>query len=337
MTSNPEWGKRTSGLEVAKVFAKQIEGRNVLITGVAPGGVGEGTAVAFASQRPKNLLLVSRTPKKIEAVASSIRAQYPEVSVKVIIMDLASQASIRKAAAAAAEVIDTLDILINNAGATYHHRQWTAEGIEIQFGANHIGHFLFTKLLFPLLEAAARNSLPGSTRIINLSSNGHRLSPVRFHDYNFEGKEIPEEERPFPNLPPAFAKVHHDGYMPTIAYAQSKTANVLFTVYLQKHLKPRGIASYAVHPGSVTTHLGRQHDEETANAISKVSDYWMTVDEGAATSLVAALDPKLSDCRGLYMSNCQFSDAADFAKDYEIATRLWHLSEELIGEKFTIE
>ncbi|RYP82353.1 hypothetical protein DL770_005612 [Monosporascus sp. CRB-9-2] len=331
MTSNPEWGKRTSGLEVAKVFAKQIEGRNVLITGVAPGGVGEGTAVAFASQRPKNLLLVSRTPKNIEAVASSIRAQYPEVSVKVIIMDLASQASIRKAAAAVAEVIDTLDILINNAGATYLHRQWTAEEIEIQFGANHIGPFLFTKLLFPLLEAAASSSLPGSTRIINLSSNGHRLSPVRFHDYNFEGKEIPEEERPFPNLPPAFAKVHDDGYMPTIAYAQSKTANVLFTVYLQKHLKPRGIASYAVHPGC------RQHDEEMANAISKVSEYWMTIDEGAATSLVAALDPKLSDCRGLYMSNCQFSGAADFAEDYETATRLWHLSEELIGEKFTIE
>ncbi|RYP28815.1 hypothetical protein DL767_007033 [Monosporascus sp. MG133] len=238
MTSNPEWGERTSGLEVAKVFAKQIEGRNVLITGVAPRGVGEGTAVAFASQRPKNLLLVSRTPEKIEAVASSIRAQYPEVSVKVITMDLASQASIRKAAAAVAEVIDTLDILINNAGATYLY--------------------------------------------------------LRFHDYNFEGNEIPEEERPFPNMPPAFAKVHDDGYMPTIAYAQSKTANILFTVYLQKHLKPRGIASYAVHPGSVTTHLGRQHDEEMADAISKVSDYWKTIDEGAATSLVAALDPKLS-------------------------------------------
>ncbi|RYP71958.1 hypothetical protein DL769_004563 [Monosporascus sp. CRB-8-3] len=145
-----------------------------------------------------------------------------------------------------------------------------------------------TTLLFPFLEAAARSSPPGSTRIINLSSNGHRVSPVRFHDYNFEGKEIPEEERPPPNLPPAFAKVHNDSYMPTIAYAQSKTANVLFTVYLQKHLRYRGIASYAVHPGC------RQHDKETADAISKVSDYWKTVDEGAATSLVAALDPKLS-------------------------------------------
>lgn len=228
----------------------------VLVTGVAPEGVGEGTAVAFASQGPENLILVSRTPAKVEAVASSIRALYPEVHVKVVIMDLSSQASIRSAAAEVAGIIDTLDVLVNNAGATYRLRQWTAEKIEIQFGANHIGPFLFTKLLFPLLEAAAaanRNpssSIPlGSTRIINLSSHGHRISPIRFHDYNIENKEVPEEERPAPYVQGPFAKVEDDGYMSTVAYAQSKTANILFTVYLQRHLRDRGIASYAVHPG----------------------------------------------------------------------------------------
>ena len=205
--------------------------------------------MAFASQRPKTLILVSRTKEKVESVASSIRDVYPDVRVEVVVMDLASQASVRNAATAVFGIIDALDVLINNAAATFTHRHLTEEKIEKQFGVNHIGPFLFTKLLMPLLEAAARQSPPGSTRIINLTSHGHRLSPIRFHDYNIEGKEIPDEERPPSNMPPLFSRKDDDGYMSTIAYAQSKTANVLFTLYLQRHLGDRGIASYVVHPG----------------------------------------------------------------------------------------
>lgn len=206
--------------------------------------------MAFASQRPETLVLVSRTKEKVETVASSIRALFPEVRVVVVLMDLRSQESIRKAAATVTGIIDTLDILINNAGATFRRRSWTAEKIEIQFGVNHIGPFLFTKLLMPLLEAAARKSPPGITRIVNLTSHGHRLSPIRFHDYNFEGNEIPDDELPPSNIPPLFSRVDDDGYMSTTAYAQSKTANILFTLYLQRHMKGKGIVSYVVHPGS---------------------------------------------------------------------------------------
>ncbi|KAH9889648.1 hypothetical protein F4778DRAFT_753614 [Xylariomycetidae sp. FL2044] len=253
-------------------------------------------------------------------------------------MDLASQASIRAAAAEIGGMISKLDILVNNAGATFRCREWTAEKIEIQFGANHVGPFLFTKLLFPLLEAAAKESpeMPGTTRIVNLSSHGHRLSTIRFHDYNIENKEVPAEEAPFSPMPAAFARVQDDGYMSTVAYAQSKTANILFTLYLQKHAQSRGIMAYALHPGSVTSHLGRQHDPEMAEAISKVADYWKTPDEGSSTTLVAALDPALNECRGLYMSDCQFCPPADFARDESIAERLWALSEQLVGEKFVL-
>ncbi|KAK7752781.1 hypothetical protein SLS62_005333 [Diatrype stigma] len=336
MTSRPDWGEKTSALEVAKAYAEQIKQRNVLITGVAPSGVGEGTALAFASQGPKTLILVSRTPEKVEAVAASARALYPDVRVRVVIMDLSSQASIRRAAAEVAEQVDALDVLVNNAGATYRLRRRTAEGIEMQFGANHVGPFLFTALLFPLLRRAAAENAPGATRIVNLASHGHRCSPIRFHDYNVENKEglvLPEEERPPAFLTGPFAKVQDDGYMSVVAYGQSKTANILFTLYLQRHLKDTGIVSYAVHPGGVKTHLGREHDEETAAAIEKTSAYWKTPDEGASTSLVAALDPKLS---GLYLADCQFVDAAAHAQNYEVAERLWKLSEELAGEKFTI-
>ncbi|KAI1340255.1 hypothetical protein F5Y15DRAFT_52745 [Xylariaceae sp. FL0016] len=309
----------------------------VVITGVSPEGVGEGTAMAFASQSPANLILVSRTRSKLETIADVIRKAYPHIDVRTVTMDLASQTSIRQAAKEITDLVTKLDILVNNAGATYRLRQWTAEHIEIQFGGNHIGPFLFTKLLFPLLKVAAQSSPAGSTRIINLSSHGHRLSTIRFHDYNIEGKEIPPEERPFSPMPPAFAKAEEDGYMSTVAYAQSKTANILFTLYLQKHFKETRVMSYALHPGGVISHLGREHPEDVADAISKTSSYWKNSDEGASTTLVAATDPALNECAGLYLADCQLCPCADFAQDSAIAEKLWALSEKLIGEKFILE
>ncbi|KAI0551222.1 hypothetical protein F4679DRAFT_145156 [Xylaria curta] len=337
MTSNPNWGLKTSALSVAAEYADRIKGRNIVVTGVAPQGVGEGTALAFASQEPANLILMSRTKDKLEAMADVIRASYPDVNVQPIIMDLASQESIRNAAAEVSRIIPTLDLLVNNAGCVHRLRRWTAEGIEMQFGVNHIGTFLLTKLLFPLLRAAAKRSAsPGATRVINLSSHGHMLSPVRFHDYNMENKEIPPEERPRSGMPPAFAKASEDGYLSTIAYSQSKTANILFTLYLQDHATASGVMSYALHPGGVVSNLGREHDEDVAEAIAATSKYWKNSDEGASTSLVAALDPSLDECRGLYMSDCQFFPCADHAKDPDVADRLWKLSEKLTGERFIL-
>lgn len=169
--------------------------------------------------------------------------------MKLVSLDLSSQDAIRKAANEINNIVDKLDILINNAAVVVLSRQWTPEKIELQFGTNHIGPFLLTNLLLPMLLKAARSSKAGSTRIVNVSSHGHRLSPIRFHDWNFEGHQIPSEEEPFSPLPPAFAKKAEDGYPGFIAYGQSKTANILFTAYLQEHLKCHGITSYSLHPG----------------------------------------------------------------------------------------
>jgi NAD(P)-dependent dehydrogenase (short-subunit alcohol dehydrogenase family) len=228
-----------------------------VVTGVAPTSVGEGTAIAFASQKPANLILVSRTQGKLEEVADFIRSSYPDVNVQTIVMDLASHDSIRRVATEIAALVSTLDILVNNAGVTCRLRQFTLEGIELQFGVNHIGPFLLTKLLFPLLKKkAAESPKRGEVRIVNVSSHGHRLSPVRFHDYNMlNDGEIPVEERPISSLPPVFAKAQADGYLSTVAYAQSKTANILFTLYLQQHAKESGIMSYALHPGGTCSYL----------------------------------------------------------------------------------
>lgn len=222
--------------------------RIVLITGVSPESIGSAIALGIASQSPNLLILASRTQQKLEGVAKSIENAYAGVKIHVVLLDLMSQASIKEVASKVSELTDRLDLIINNAGLMTQQRQTTKEGIEGQFGANHIGHFLLTNLLTPQLLTAAKSNTPGATRVVNLTSLGHRLSPVRFCDYNLTKKEVPAEEMHGP-LPPMFAESAEDGYNGFVAYGQAKTANILFSVSLNEKLGSEGIGSYAVHPG----------------------------------------------------------------------------------------
>lgn len=335
--THPEWNQETGGLEVAREFADHIRGRNVLITGVSPESIGSSTALAVASQSPNLLILASRTQSKLDEVARKINEAYPGVNVKSVQLDLASQDAIRKAASDVSRLTDRLDILINNAGIMTPTLQHTAEGIEAQFGSNHIGHFLFTNLLMPQLITASKSNNAGSTRVVNLTSLGHRLSPVRFHDYNFEGKEIPEEEKyPGGKLPPMFEGKEGSPYNGYIAYGQGKTANILFSVSLTSQLKNQGIVSYAVHPGSIWTGLSRDLDAEGEAAIRKTAPFWKNHDQGAATTLVAAFDPALNTPEGVLLHDCQLFDAAPYASDPKLADRLWALSEKLVKRDFKL-
>jgi NAD(P)-dependent dehydrogenase (short-subunit alcohol dehydrogenase family) len=272
--THPEWNHETGGLEVARAFNTQIKGKTgkppppqpihsnsnsistpklivkktVLITGVSPSSIGSTTALSIASQSPSLLILASRTPSKLTTVQSTLRSAHPTTPTATIPLDLASQDSIRSAASAIAKLTPAIDLIINNAAVMTLTRALTPEGIELQFGANHIGHFLLTNLLLPQLLAAAATRERGATRVVNVTSLGHRLSPIRFHDYNFEGKQIPEDERPA-SLPPSFAKASEGAYNGYIAYGQAKSANVLFSVQVNKLLREKGVVSYAVHPG----------------------------------------------------------------------------------------
>lgn len=220
----------------------------MVITGVGPNSLGEALALAIGSQQPAKLFLASRTESKVQQVADKVKSLSPGTSIEVVALNLASQKSIHAAASKIQSQADRVDILINNAGMMVLEKETTEEGIEIQFGTNHIGHFLFTNLLMDQLKHAAKSSESGSTRVVNVTSAGHRLSPLRFHDYNFEGKELPQDERPPDGLPPMFSPTAA-GYNGWLAYGQSKTANILFTVYLTQHLESAGIVSYSVHPG----------------------------------------------------------------------------------------
>ncbi|KAL2270639.1 hypothetical protein VTJ83DRAFT_10 [Remersonia thermophila] len=336
MTSHPTYGLKTPGSEVAQAFAERIRGKTILVTGVSPKSIGAATVLNLASHGPALLILASRTKARLQEVAAQIAEKYPDTRVELVILDLGSQSSVRQAAADVAALTDKLDILINNAGMMVTSRQATPEGIEQQFGTNHIGPFLFTNLLLPLLRKAAESNPPGATRIVSLSSAGHRLSPIRFSDYNLEGKPVPPEEDHAKPLQGAFAKCAPDGYNGIVAYAQSKTANILFTVYLQTHLTKLGIAAYTLHPGTIQTDLSRDQDDELSAQFYKVAPYWKSPDEGSSTTLVAALDPALDDVKGLYLVDCQLAEPAPHARDAVSADRLWKLSEELVGETFLL-
>ncbi|OAP59434.1 hypothetical protein AYL99_06732 [Fonsecaea erecta] len=320
------FSRETTGDEVVKEFADRVEGKTIVVTGASEKGLGGETAVALAHGKPAHLILLARSQSRVESILSRIKEINPSIKVDFVPVSLDDFDSVRAAAATINSKISKLDILINNAGIMAVQNYTTNKnGIELQFATNHLGHFLFTKLLFPKLLAAG----PGA-RIVNLTSLGHKISPVRFEDYNFsDGKE----------------------YDPWSGYGQSKTANVLFSLYLANKLRDRGIQSYAVHPGGIyETQLGT-HLTDISKALESIETYAQkntgrhfpidqdppkSMAQGIATTLVAALDPRIEPQSGMYMADCECQKTYEYAESLEGAEKLWKLSEQLVGEKFEI-
>lgn len=316
----------------------------MLITGVSPAGIGYTTAAAIASQDPATLILASRTLSKLKTAASDITAKYPNTNIKIITLDLSSLDSVKHAAREVAKTITHLDILINNAGISTFTRasQSAPDGtiLDNQLFTNYLGPFLLTHLLLPLLRAAKHPST--TTRIVNLSSHGHRLSPIRFSDLALAKPDIydvPSAEQPSRTAPPMLTRQGDDGYAGFLGYGQSKTANILHAYELSRRLRREGIVALSVHPGTIATELSRGLDEQGKVDINSTAPngLWKSQDAGCATTLVAAFDPKLGglDLGGEvvgYMADCQLADglAAAHAKDTGVAKWLWEVSERML-------
>ncbi|KAI0975727.1 putative short-chain dehydrogenase [Xylaria arbuscula] len=354
-TTHPEFNSNTESLDVAKAFSDGIRGKTVLVTGGNPDGIGFTTCQAFASQSPSHLIIAGRTPAKIEKCIELLKAQYPTVNYRPLIVDLSSQKSVRAAAATFLSWNDvpTIDIIVNSAGVMgIAERTLSEDGIEMHFATNHIGHWLLTSLLMPKLIKAAEKNPKGATRIVNVSSASPRRATIRWNDINFDklNKDLPEADQPDYKLLEAwgYTDVPNKAYVGLEGYNQSKVANVLFAVGANRRLYEKyGILSLAVHPGVIQTELGRNFPAENMAAINimlTTGGYsYRTQGAGASTSLVAALDPKLGpgetrdgkENYGVYLDDCQISDKAlPTSVSGAEAEKLWKLSEELVKETF---
>lgn len=284
-----------------------LQGKLALVTG-ANTGIGKETARGLAA-RGARVVLACRDVKKGEAAANDIRVQGGEV--EVMHLDLASFASVRTFAGEFAAKFAKLDILVNNAGMAFQPRQLTEDGQEQVMQVNHLSHFLLTNLLLELLEAAGR------ARVVNLSSLAHTWAKQ-----GIQWDDLKWEQKPFCSW---------------TAYGQSKLANVLFTRELARRQARSGVTVYAVHPGAVSSELGRAYEARIpaflrtyVTDLSKV--FLKTAEGGAQTSLHCAFAECAEGETGKYYSDCAVKAESSQAKDDKQAKKLWEVSKGIVGD-----
>jgi NAD(P)-dependent dehydrogenase (short-subunit alcohol dehydrogenase family) len=302
-----------------------LSGKRVLVTGVSA-GIGVETARALAAHGAE-VIGAARDLSKAQLATESVRAQASAGgSLRLVPLDLASLDSVRRCADGLLAAGQAFDLIIANAGVMACPKGTTADGFETQFGTNHLGHFVLVNRIASLLR-------PGS-RLVNLSSTGHRYADVDLEDPNFE----------------------HTPYAEFIAYGRSKTANVLFAVEFDRRHKSKGVRATAVHPGAIHTELARHMApgaiekliaEITASQPKGAAPFsWKSIPQGAATSLWAACVAEAQAIGGRYCEDCHVAEIASspglragvqpYALDPQHAQALWQKSEQLVGERFDV-
>jgi len=293
--------------------------RTAVITG-GNSGIGKEAARVLAA-RGATVVLACRDAGRAQAAAQDVGAGLPDGRVQTVALDLGSLESVRAAAAEITGRFRQLDLLVNNAGVMFPPYQQTADGFELQFGINHLGHFALTGLVLPSLLAI------GGSRVVTVSSNGHRAGRMRFGDLNSAS-----------------------GYHRASAYGQSKLANLLFTYELQRRLAAAGTTTIAVaaHPGTARTQLSRYMPSWTAGFMSPrlgpLTSWWVQdAGMGALPTLRAATDPGAAggDYFGpsgpLQMTGPPVRVRSS-ARSYDAgaAHRLWTESEKLTGVSYPL-
>jgi NAD(P)-dependent dehydrogenase (short-subunit alcohol dehydrogenase family) len=291
-----------------------------LVTGVTS-GIGEHAVVALA-RRGFEVVLAARNPGRLETTVATVRAAAPDAQVRGLVLDLADLASVRRAAAEAAD-LGPLDVLVNNAGvmATPHRR--TVDGFELQLGTNHLGHFALTGLLLPALLAS------GDARVVSVSSLAARMA-----------RSVPTGDLREPGR-----------YRKWAAYAGSKLANLLFTVELDRRARAADapLTAVAAHPGYAATNLvdsGLNLDRrrvDGAIGIAFTRLVGQSAEAGALPLVMAATEPGLEG--GTYVGPGgpfelggppRVVQMPRRAYDEELAARLWEASERATGVGFDL-
>lgn len=306
-----------------------LHGKRILVTGVSA-GLGVETARALAVHGASVVGAARDLEKAQQAIAEARRdAAAAGGSIDLVELDLANLASVRACADKLLAQGQPFDIIIANAGVMATPFGKTADGFEMQFGTNHLGHFVLVNRLASLIRSGGR--------VVVLASSGHRFADVDLDDPGFE----------------------RTPYDPFVAYGRAKTANVLFAVAFDQRHRVRGVRAAAVHPGGIHTELARHMDESQITALlERINSQlaaeghgpfqFKTIPQGAATSVWAAVVAAAEDVGGRYCENCHTSEVvADdvvitpvsegvrrYALDAAHADALWRKSEEMVGESF---
>ena len=281
-----------------------MRGLTCLITG-ATDGIGKEAAIELA-KKGCNLILIGRSKEKGDKVVEEIRKVADSyVDIDYFTADLMLMKEVSRVADEVSRKYPKIDILLNNVGAYFAFRDVTEEGFERTFALNHLGYFLMTKKLLPLVEKSDYK------RIVNVSSSAHYGIDFEFDNMNGE-----------------------KNYSGFDVYKRSKLANVMFTYELAKRIEGTGITANCLHPGFVSTNFGKNNNFLWRNVIRVAM--WLTaisVKDGAKTSIHLACSDEVKDITGRFFANSQIKKGSSKAKNEEHNRKLWELSEEFV-EKF---
>lgn len=273
-----------------------MQGKQVLITG-GNSGIGLVAAMELA-QQGATITLACRDSQKTTTALEQINS-VASTEVVNLPVDLANLQSVRDLATAYKAKHQQLDVLINNAGIFPAKQRTTDDGFEMQFGVNHLAHFLLTHLLLDLLKQSA------PSRIVTVSSKLHTKGSIDFESFKGNTK-----------------------YNPQTAYGQSKLANVLFSNELAERLAGSGVTSNCLHPGAVSTDIVRDMPWMIRKLLGLL---FIAPDKGAKTTVMLASDPSLTDTTGKYYDQCELTECSALANDKALSQKLWQVSAEAVG------
>ncbi|KAJ7358588.1 hypothetical protein DFH08DRAFT_848763 [Mycena albidolilacea] len=320
----PTFSFSTTAEEVATALGDRISGKNVLITGTSIKGLGFETARAIA-KHANLVIMTGYDAERLKLSEDAIKKEIPSANIRPLVLDLSSMAAIRAAAAEVNAYPEPLHILINNAAALLGPFKLSIDGLESQIAINHVGHFLFTKLLTPKL-LASKTTTGFTPRVVFLSSGAHAFC---------DGVDLDAIEHPS-------AETYDIGQ----SYYRSKAASILTARELAKRAR-RALVAFSVHPGVIYTNMtAKEESREYLQSIGMLDPdgqparnppvQCKTIPQGAATTVVAAFDPRIEDTPGAYLVDCVEDNAAvaPHSADPVMAEKLWALTEKLVGEPF---
>ncbi len=279
-----------------------LQGKHVAVTG-ATSGIGRAAAIALAGMGARLTLLCRDEARGAELCQEMVAGELPEP--QLVIMDMASLASVRSAGQRLLAEGAPIDVLLNNAGIVNTHRRVTEDGFEETLAVNHLAPFLLTGLLLPLL--ANRQG-----RVVNVSSDAHKfVDAMGFGDMQAE-----------------------NGYRTFREYGRSKGANILFTRQLAAHRND--ITVNALHPGAVATSLATQNKGVSARLLPKLlKPFFRSPEQGAQTSVYLCSDVAVGSVSGEYFAKCRVARTKPWARDSLAAQQLWDYSEQAVGFSYS--